>query len=565
MRISKKYAGKSIGKHVFLSRTITPGQGAGPAAVQDNSEKLRQLEFQFHMSLLQEGASGGVNPASMTVGQPLRIFGNEINLLTAVPPGVSLAPTHVSLPILWGVLCVFNLYLFLISFFQFFQNGAQLQGTLMNFPTLGAQPIPAPLQWPVSLIPQTSTGTSQMQQSLHNAYRDALSSSNNVGTTTISTPNTTIANVPAPALAIAMPTINTSSGQNNVLQAKETHSRSVALEPNPIPNLVTGFDQLKQNGCSNVATSDKTQVDATQQQWNDYVNAIPSLDPSMYNMGGFSPTFTSKSFDDLHQFIGKDCSNSTDDNGGENAQSKQEIVGLASNTYAQNKQIKEETHGLTINESSSNAYALFAQQSAIAVSKHSAYCRNDQALPPQNAPNSGISQTLCPSNQLSLSHCIPPESQVPPQIKEKVSNGTAFSTANLKIHSKAAEEMARADQASHCTTVSESNDKVSLQPVTNGADFNRNSMLRGHSNIVSGSERTDSAGGSSGVNSSASGSCTGSDNASDNSDSLSDEGRLASHSRKRTSKESSNDTYTNNIATQAKRPKHAVEEERLSQ
>ena len=107
MRISKKYAGKSIGKHVFLSRTIpssTPGGAAAPGGVvvpaPDNSEKLRQLEFQFHMSLLQEGANtngGVVNPTSLTVGQPMGIFGNEINLMTTtVPPTVSLAPTQVS-------------------------------------------------------------------------------------------------------------------------------------------------------------------------------------------------------------------------------------------------------------------------------------------------------------------------------------------------------------------------------------------------------------------------------------------------------------------------------------
>ena len=137
MRISKKYAGKSIGKHVFLSRTITPGQGVGPAAVQNNSEKLRQLEFQFHMSLLQEGASGGVNPASMTVGQPLRIFGNEINLLTAVPPGVSLAPTHVSFPIWWGILCVFNFAFSLYKFFSVLPKWCSASRYALEFSNVG--------------------------------------------------------------------------------------------------------------------------------------------------------------------------------------------------------------------------------------------------------------------------------------------------------------------------------------------------------------------------------------------------------------------------------------------
>ena len=70
MRISKKYAGKSIGKHVFLSRipsllnrngvNVPVSGGSNESLVrttQQNLDKIRDLEFHFHMSLLQEGAS----------------------------------------------------------------------------------------------------------------------------------------------------------------------------------------------------------------------------------------------------------------------------------------------------------------------------------------------------------------------------------------------------------------------------------------------------------------------------------------------------------------------------
>ena len=81
MRISKKYAGKSIGKHVFLSRISSlsnhrsgavtggligsnghlnghlSGTGGIPPSTQSDLEKIRDLEFRFHMSLLQEGAA----------------------------------------------------------------------------------------------------------------------------------------------------------------------------------------------------------------------------------------------------------------------------------------------------------------------------------------------------------------------------------------------------------------------------------------------------------------------------------------------------------------------------
>ncbi len=71
MRISKKYAGKSIGKHVFLSRIpsiVNSRTGVGGTggqqgnsnqsirSTQNNLDRIRELEFHFHMSLLQEGA-----------------------------------------------------------------------------------------------------------------------------------------------------------------------------------------------------------------------------------------------------------------------------------------------------------------------------------------------------------------------------------------------------------------------------------------------------------------------------------------------------------------------------
>ena len=71
MRISKKYAGKSIGKHVFLSRipsimhsrnsiggVLCNGQGSdgNMRSTQQNLDRIRELEFHFHMSLLPENA-----------------------------------------------------------------------------------------------------------------------------------------------------------------------------------------------------------------------------------------------------------------------------------------------------------------------------------------------------------------------------------------------------------------------------------------------------------------------------------------------------------------------------
>ena len=57
MRISKKYAGKGIGKSFFIPNTAkSSGQDGGDAnsAVEDDMKKLRQYEKDFHKMVLDE-------------------------------------------------------------------------------------------------------------------------------------------------------------------------------------------------------------------------------------------------------------------------------------------------------------------------------------------------------------------------------------------------------------------------------------------------------------------------------------------------------------------------------
>ncbi len=96
MRISKKYAGKSIGKHVFLSRipsllnrnngsVIQNGISSGASnsnllrATQENLQKIRDLEFHFHMSLLQEGSACPLGPS---IGKNLPSNGGPVKGIT---------------------------------------------------------------------------------------------------------------------------------------------------------------------------------------------------------------------------------------------------------------------------------------------------------------------------------------------------------------------------------------------------------------------------------------------------------------------------------------------------
>ncbi len=131
----------------------------------------------------------------------------------------------------------------------------------------------------------------------------------------------------------------------------------------------------------------------------------PPIDPTL-NDGRYSPTYTSKSFDDLHQLIGKHCPpNESDDED----KPSQGIESMGPATYAAIRMQDEETKlskqgsmqktflcGTTVNKIESNnkelglqankdpsdsrtfvhpsdEYSFFAHLSAIEASKHSAY------------------------------------------------------------------------------------------------------------------------------------------------------------------------------------------------
>ncbi len=68
MRISKKYAGKSIGKQVFMSRlNVSPGRELAAST----HESLKKLESEFLMSVLQEGIANNVDGSANNSGSHL--------------------------------------------------------------------------------------------------------------------------------------------------------------------------------------------------------------------------------------------------------------------------------------------------------------------------------------------------------------------------------------------------------------------------------------------------------------------------------------------------------------
>jgi hypothetical protein len=419
----------------------------------------------------------------------------------------------------------------------------------------------------------------QMQETLFNAFKEAHTSSTVPNATTIGKPNDNVAQ---------------SACNNNIIfqytkfneQVDSDGSKS-KISTGGIPELFSYYQNANND---TVATDEKESnkvpedlgtnqsreqnntisTSQAQQNWlSETMHIIPTLDPSSY-MGQFSPTYTSQSFDDLHQFIGKDCPPSTKtsitlpDNATE---IKGPATEAANNLQQQNLSLSNgvvsEADKFNSHISAADTYALFAQQSAMAVSKHSAYApvdsNNNSRVSSQitpatvvlNEPISSLASTqpvhnAAPTKQLddSLSiqrvHITAP-SPVRPISKNIVSSNkvtgvkiedvntssVTFNAANLQLHSAAVEERERADNAFNDDENSESASNLSRESVQTPAQpcpskFNSSSVLR-HANVVSGSDRSSesmSAGGSGG---------SGSDNASDNSDETSDEGQSSSN------------------------------------
>mmetsp|Transcript_1349 Transcript_1349/g.1816 ORF Transcript_1349/g.1816 Transcript_1349/m.1816 type:complete len:953 (-) Transcript_1349:744-3602(-) len=623
MRISKKYAGKSIGKHVFLSRI--PGMNSITA--QEHIEKIRDLEFHFHMSLLKEGAAptisqnivklstsvagnivGGGNhgcpPGNMPIqhhahstiltnGTAGPFGGNASALSLSSSPGSSIFMNannsqnilNVAKKANFPVACPAN------STFQISNvtqppnsfltlNAAAPCTTFQWFPTgnADAPSAPVPSSSYNSSVNAHPTNPATIQQHLFNAFKEAQTS------TTQSTTATSIANLDI--------NFQQQQDQNHSTHSSQANNQSCQGIPNMYDqkknikttfsnNMVKApFDQgqapdINANSDKNDRSGEIQNTGQAQQNWlSETMDIIPTLDPSSY-MGQFSPTYTSKSFDDLHQFIGKDCPllpNSTMDNSSASVNKVDDTVFKGPATEAADKLQNGSNvyfNNNTGNLSAADAYAMFAQQSAMAVSKHSAYARplSDK----ETITNSSAATTSAiESNQQNQEHSTSHQTGVIYQVKQEIlaspstvassasaktsnqpnsssgisfvtnnsatkSSSIVFNATNLQIHSAAAEEMERVDQ--------KSNANASSQKDTSSQTSSSPGL--GHGNVVSGSDRSMSE---VGVESSVGGSgSSGSDNSSDNSDS--DEGQASAGSRRGKMKrvdESNEETYHNN-------------------
>jgi hypothetical protein len=160
-----------------------------------------------------------------------------------------------------------------------------------------------------------------------------------------------------------------------------------------LPDFLSGFDKVAARSGEQVAQQ------PTMQYAHQYSNGRPAAH--------HTPPFTSRSFDDFHQLLGKGLSPKPLD-------LNNAYKGFPQSPFDNNSQ-PNATHAAEP-PVSADSYALFAQQSALAVSQHSAYCSKDS--------------TAMPLPTLSANNTQTPDMLTP----------SIVNAANLRAHSEAAEE-----------------------------------------------------------------------------------------------------------------------------
>ena len=296
------------------------------------------------------------------------------------------------------------------------------------------------------------------------------------------------------------------------------------LEPNK-----NAYEQHQSNSSINLSPTGGLNSGQAQQDWiNETMAMIPTLDSLNYNTGRSTPTYTSKSFDDLHQLIGKDLPNTRPAN---SEIKEKQTIGMAgpatdaTNKMAMTGQMHSSTvthHNIRLDQinspvmngnevvfaHASDEYAFFAKQSIIDASKHSAY----SSFPRQHPQPKKIPQIR---NDTPI---VPPPDNVRNNLGPPPPRPMKFNKVNVKMHSKCQENkkidaVLQGNPSLPLTRDSQSSERVPKCSST--------PAIHRHTTVVSASEGTDRSAESSLIGGSSSRS-SGSD---DNSDTASDEGQ----------------------------------------
>lgn len=453
MRISKKYAGKGIGKMVFLSKCNFRGMGdgIGSPAYLANMQRLRQAESTFYKSCIPELNVQMVIPLATGISQPYGGLGPSVHMMHSGLPPIAPSP---------GVAPPFEPSKMILAAQQ--PPGSSSVWLTINHGTSNVVTAPSvPLvqaQAPTATYSgtQAPSATTKPQLSAHQSLEQAYFSVAKIVGHDMSQPKVEVFNnkllfpdvnncrdrelghepqrkhdvtgTMKRSQSTPLPTVNhttsaqytrDNSGNSQALQNQSTQFQTVAYSDD-LPDFLAGFDKISEQ---NNPTSP--------------IKLTPTFDPAQ-----FSPTYTSRSFDDLHRLLGKNLSPEVRQQSVQTIQSphiKDLLVPLPSacnktgqtsllpsqSTGAQksdgiassfpvvlpkaipHRQLQQNSGHATMDTFGADSYSVFAQQSAFAASQHSAY------ISAPSSSDDGIMMLLgddfeinYPSfNEVSQDHC----------------------------------------------------------------------------------------------------------------------------------------------------------------
>jgi len=494
MRISKKYAGKSIGKHVFLSRNSAPHchQHAQQSAV-----KLSRLEFQFHMSLVQDG-SAGIGHENMKMDYEFLACNDFNPLMTRAKYQIPLQNN------------------------QMVSSGSQLSGEVSGYNMFhatnqGFSSQPTIFHWPLTPTQHAGNPTHnirinqncavKMHQNIYGVFKEAQMSPQSIQT---------ISNVEDNEHKFSVKySEDVSTMSKNMGEMSRSINKGVRACQSCDAKKLTARKEVRKES-SNVKQDQSHFVmehPDTKMTLKRKCNDGGDMNHNFFmdNVNGTSSLESSTAVKQDPYFVGIHPKGNV---------SSIPLTPSNKNTESSLRKCSLDNEFEHPTSVSADTYALFAQQSAIAVSKHSAYCMNDGVLQssgsasivsqtPQTSENESEIFTTALSDPCLLSTEDAKSATSNPfssMLRSGIiiNNGAAFNATNLQIHLEAAEEK---DWANHVT-------KDKTNSSCNSIKLNIDAPTS-HVNLISGSEKSsDSAEGSTRLSGSGS----------DNSDSASDEG-----------------------------------------
>jgi hypothetical protein len=409
MRISKKYAGKGIGKMVYLSK-LNVGISISGEEHKATTARVKTTEERFFKAVFPGSDYHDVSHSFFSLYARFSLTQILIRLCCfSCPPlqpfeaytrestkaGAATGPFHP------GVLPARFPY--------------QIPGNVSKSshpvsaptPTMGSGTVQTRVQPAPETAPKNATAPIDQTKMLHQSFMNALNQESPASVAATTAPQ--VIPIGASRTPLARPTQHAQASAPAV-------SQGAAPETNEVPDFLAGFDNVTSNLKHGTAQG-KSTTDASP------TGGIPQ----------YSPPFTSQSFDDFHRLLGKDLSPLDETADQKTSASSTRDRQQPHSSLAASAQTSQSIREIdTMALFNAESYAMFAQESAIAASQHAAYFQpGDAGLNPMYSLDAeGLMSVI--SGQIEDRQQYASQQNVQPMPSQAISlSGTRISSNGL--------------------------------------------------------------------------------------------------------------------------------------